>query len=180
MAAAIHSGCDDGEPMTNPAHLHDSVWAPWRVDYFSSDKTRDFFGEAAAATDDAAHFVVARRRSAFLMLNRYPYTVGHMMAVSYRKTGELADLAGGEQAELWELAIHAQKLLRKVMSAQGFNIGLNIGECAGAGVTDHLHLHIVPRWEGDNNFMPVLAQTRVMPEALESLYKRLMEATVLS
>ena len=109
-------------------------------------------------------------------MNRFPYAVGHMMAVPYRKAPDIADLTEQERAELWELATHAQTLLRKTIGAQGFNIGLNIGKCAGAGVADHLHLHIVPRWEGDNNFMPVLADARVMPDALKSLYDRLMAA----
>ena len=109
-------------------------------------------------------------------MNRYPYTVGHLMAVPYRKVAELSDLADGEKLELLELAEFGQRLLRETVKAQGFNIGLNLGKCAGAGVADHLHLHIVPRWEGDNNFMPVLADTRVLPEALEGLYAKLCNA----
>lgn len=151
-----------------------NLWAPWRAEYFSQPSTPDFLLEAAQTTDDAAHLVVARRKSTFLIMNRYPYAVGHMMAVPYRKTAELSDLTDGEKLELWELAEHAQRLLRTVIHAQGFNIGLNLGKCAGAGVADHLHLHIVPRWEGDNNFMPVLAGTRVLPESLDSLYAKLI------
>jgi ATP adenylyltransferase len=156
-----------------------ALWAPWRVEYFSKKSAPDFLREAAQTTDDAAHLVVARRKSSFLMLNRYPYAVGHMMAVPYRQVADLEELTEGEQLDLLGLAIHAQKLLRTTVGAQGFNVGLNLGKCAGAGVADHLHLHIVPRWEGDNNFMPVLADTRVLPEALEQLYARLMhvEAT---
>lgn len=153
-----------------------AIWAPWRVEYFSIDKSRDFLTEAAQTSDDAAHLVVARRKNTFLIVNRYPYTVGHVMAVPYRKVGDIADLTDQERLELWELAALAQKLLRAAVNAQGFNVGLNIGKCAGAGVADHLHLHIVPRWEGDNNFMPVLADTRVMPDALERLYQKLIEA----
>jgi len=104
----------------------------------------------------------------------YPYAVGHMMAVPYRKVADLADLTAEEKVELWDLAEVAQRLLRETVKAQGFNVGLNLGKCAGAGVADHLHLHIVPRWEGDHNFMPVLANTRVLPEALKALYRRLM------
>lgn len=152
-----------------------SIWAPWRVEYFSIDKARDFFTEAARTSDDAAHLVVARRKTTFLILNRYPYAVGHMMAVPYRKVADISELTEAERLELWELAAHAQALLRKVARAQGFNIGLNLGTCAGAGVADHLHLHIVPRWEGDNNFMPVLAGTRVMPEALAAMWEKLVE-----
>ena len=155
-----------------------ALWAPWRVEYFQAKATPDFLREAAQTTDDAAHLVVARRKSCFLLLNRYPYAVGHMMAVPYRKVAELEELTEGEQLELFALAVHAQKLLREAVRAQGFNVGLNLGKCAGAGVADHLHLHIVPRWEGDNNFMPVLADTRVLPEALDQLYTRLMEAKI--
>ena len=90
-------------------------------------------------------------------MNRYPYSVGHLMAVPYRKTADASSLGENEVLELWNLAIHGQRLLRETMKAQGFNIGLNLGQCAGAGVPDHLHLHIVPRWNGDTNFMPVLS-----------------------
>ena len=154
----------------------ESIWAPWRVEYFSMDRTPDFLTEAGQTTDDAAHLVVSRRKNTFLIMNRFPYAVGHMMAVPYRKVADVSDLSEQERLELWELAAHAQKLLRKVVNAHGFNIGLNLGKCAGAGYADHLHLHVVPRWEGDNNFMPVLADTRVMPEALKSLYDKLVAA----
>jgi ATP adenylyltransferase len=99
-----------------------------------------------------------------------------MMAVPYAKVDRLDALDPATKLELWELAEFAQMLLTRVVSAQGFNLGLNLGRCAGAGVVDHLHLHIVPRWEGDNNFMPVLANTRVLPEALDALYAKLMTA----
>lgn len=152
-----------------------ALWAPWRVEYFKPNTgTPDFLLAAAEATDDAAHLVVARRTHTFLIMNRYPYAVGHLMAVPNRKVAELSALTAEEKLELWELAELAQTLLREVIRAQGFNLGLNLGKCAGAGVADHLHLHIVPRWEGDNNFMPVLADTRVLPEALGSLYARLI------
>jgi len=161
--------------MAFPESLQ-AVWAPWRVEYFSVDKSRDFLTEAAQSTDDRAHLVVRRGKETFLLMNRFPYTVGHLMAVPYRKVAALADLTQGEQLELWEQAALAQKLLRKVVQAEGFNVGLNLGKAAGAGVADHLHLHIVPRWEGDNNFMPVLGNVRVMAEALDALYAKLVEA----
>jgi len=151
-----------------------ALWAPWRVEYFSKSGSPDFLLEAAQTVDDANHLVVARRKNTFLMMNRYPYAVGHLMAVPYRKVAQTAELTDAEKLELWELIEHGQNLLRAAVGAQGFNVGLNLGRCAGAGVTDHMHVHIVPRWEGDNNFMPVLADTRVLPEALESLYVRLM------
>ena len=153
-----------------------AIWAPWRAEYFTAERTPDFLLAAAHTTDDAAHLVVARRKNSFLLMNRYPYAVGHLMAGPYRKVAELGLLGDAEKLELWDLAEHAQRLLRDVVRAHGFNIGLNLGTCAGAGVADHLHLHIVPRWEGDNNFMPVLAGTRVLPEALEVLYGKLMAA----
>jgi len=130
--------------------------------------------EAAQASDDAAHLVVARRKNTFLIMNRFPYAVGHMMVVPYRKVADIGELTEAERLELWELAALAEMLLRRTVRAQGFNIGLNIEACAGAGFADHLHLHVVPRWEGDSNFMPVLAHARVMTEALPEMYGRLV------
>ena len=160
--------------MSYPEDLK-NLWAPWRVEYFSIDRSRDFFTEAAQTSDDAAQLVVARRRNTFLILNRFPYAVGHMMAVPYRKVADISELTDAERLELWELATLAEQLLRKTVHAQGFNVGLNIGACAGAGYADHLHLHVVPRWPGDSNFMPVLANARVMTEALPEMYARLVK-----
>src|SRR5262249_35096671 len=99
-----------------------------------------------------------------------------LMAVPYRKTGDLISLGDNEVVELWQLVVHAQALLRSAAKAQGFNVGLNLGECAGAGIVDHLHIHIVPRWSGDTNFMPVIASTRTLSEGLRNLYDKLMAA----
>jgi ATP adenylyltransferase len=163
--------------MQFPKSEIEALWCPWRVEYFEQEKPNpDFLSEAASTSDDAAHFVVTRRKNAFLMMNRYPYSVGHLMAVPYRKAGDASSLGENEVLELWNLAVHAQRLLRETMKAQGFNIGLNLGQCAGAGVPDHLHLHIVPRWNGDTNFMPVLAGTRMLSEGLHGLYEKLMAA----
>ncbi len=163
--------------MSFPKENLEALWAPWRVEYFALERPlADFFGEAARTSDDAAHLVVLRRKSSYLIMNRYPYTVGHLMAVPYRKTDELSDLTGEEKLELFTLAEDAQKLLRLAVQAQGFNIGLNLGACAGAGVADHLHLHIVPRWPGDYNFMPVLGGARIIPEGLQPLYAKLVQA----
>src|SRR6202140_192893 len=160
-----------------PKREIETLWAPWRVEYFEKEKPNsDFLAEAARASDDAEYLVVTRRKTAFLMMNRYPYAVGHLMAVPYRKTAELSSLGDNEVIELWRLVAHAQALLRATMKAQGFNIGLNLGECAGAGVVDHLHVHIVPRWKGDTNFMPVLAGTKTISEGLNALYDKLIEA----
>src|SRR3982751_1071327 len=155
----------------------EKLWAPWRVEYFEKEpRDMEFLMAAARASDDAAHLVIARRKTAFLMMNRYPYSVGHLMAVPYRKTADLASLGENEIVELWNLVTHAQALLQLATRAQGFNVGLNLGECAGAGVTDHLHIHIVPRWSGDTNFMPVMSGSRTISEGLKSLYDKLVAA----
>ncbi|MGI8890969.1 MAG: HIT family protein [Chthoniobacterales bacterium] len=165
------------EPMEFPKAEIEALWCPWRVEYFEQEnRNPDFLSAAARASDDAAHLVITRRKNVFLMMNRYPYAVGHLMVVPYRKTADLASLGEGEILELWALAVHAQALLRETMKAQGFNLGLNLGTSAGAGVADHLHLHIVPRWTGDTNFMPMLGRTRLLSEGLESLYEKLMMA----
>src|SRR5881394_3096619 len=163
--------------MEFPKKELETLWCPWRVEYFEREKPSAHFLEAAArASDDATHLVITRRKNAFLMMNRYPYTVGHLMAVPYRKTSDLAALGENEIVELWNLVAHAQTLLRAAAKAQGFNVGLNLGESAGAGIVDHLHIHIVPRWSGDTNFMPILASTRTLSEGLRALYDKLMEA----
>jgi ATP adenylyltransferase len=155
----------------------ETLWAPWRVEYFEKEpRDMEFLTAAARASDDAEALVITRRKTAFLMMNRYPYAVGHLMAVPYRKTAELSSLGENEIVELWNLVVHAQALLRKATRAQGFNVGLNLGECAGAGVTDHLHIHVVPRWKGDTNFMPVLAGAKTISEGLRALYDKLMDA----
>lgn len=154
------------------------LWAPWRVEYFTeAAREPDFLLAAAQTTDDAAHLVVRRLPEAFLMMNRYPYAVGHLMAVPGRKVAETRDLLPSERLALWQLADDAQELLRRVVRAQGFNVGLNLGSCAGAGAADHLHLHIVPRWPGDQNFMPILGHARIIPEALAPLYEKLRAAS---
>jgi ATP adenylyltransferase len=163
--------------MAFPKAEIETLWAPWRVEYFDTkDPNPDFLENAARANDDAEHLVITRRKNAFLMMNRYPYTVGHLMAVPYRKTGDPASLGDNEVLDLWQLTMHAQRLLRDAAKAQGFNVGINLGECAGAGVVDHLHIHIVPRWNGDTNFMPIIAGTRTLSDGLRALYDKLIAA----
>lgn len=163
--------------MAFPKAEIETLWAPWRVEYFETkDRNPNFLDEAARANDDAEHLVITRRKNAFLMMNRYPYAVGHLMAVPYRKTADISSLGDNEVLDLWHLAIHAQRLLREAAKAQGFNVGINLGECAGAGVVDHLHLHIVPRWSGDTNFMPMIAGTRTLSDGLRGLYDKLIAA----
>jgi len=160
-----------------PKEQIEKLWAPWRVEYFEKQsRDLDFLTAAARASDDAAHLVITRRKTAFLMMNRYPYSVGHLMAVPYKKTADLSSLGENEIVDLWNMVIHAQRLLRAAARAQGFNVGLNLGECAGAGVVDHLHIHIVPRWSGDTNFMPVIAGTKTISEGLRALYDKLVDA----
>lgn len=155
----------------------ESLWAPWRIEYLERERKPDFLREAAEAANDAEHFVVYRRKNGFLMMNLYPYAPGHLMVVPYRMISGLAELTDGEKIELIDLAIYAERLLAEVVKAQGFNIGWNVGAASGAGVTDHLHLHIVPRWTGDHNFMTVLGGTRIIPMGLTPLYEKLRAAT---
>lgn len=158
------------------SHL-ETLWCPWRVEYFETkDRNPHFLEEAGRANDDAEHLVITRRKNAFLMMNRYPYAVGHLMAVPYRRIADPSVLGDNEVVELWQLTVHAQRLLRDATKAQGFNVGINLGECAGAGVADHLHIHIVPRWDGDTNFMPMLAGTRTLSDGLRALYDKLIAA----
>src|SRR5260370_22422042 len=160
--------------MEFPKREIETLWCPWRVEYFEREKPNaDFLSEAARTSDDAAHLVSTRRKDAFLMMNRYPYAVGHLMAVPYRKTADISALGENEIVELWNLVAHAQALLRATMKAQGFNVGLNLGECAGAGIVDYLHVHIVPRWNGDTNFMPILTAPRRQPSAFPAPYAHL-------
>jgi ATP adenylyltransferase len=154
-----------------------SLWAPWRIEYLEGERKPDFLREAAEAANDADYLVVYRRKSGFLMMNLYPYAPGHLMVVPYRMIASLAELTDGEKIELIDLASYAQRLLQEVVKAQGFNIGWNVGAASGAGVTDYLHLHIVPRWNGDHNFMTVLGGTRIIPMGLKPLYEKLRVAT---
>ncbi|MFV0338316.1 MAG: HIT family protein [Chthoniobacterales bacterium] len=164
--------------MSFPKQHIESLWSPWRVEYFDAEykASRDFLLEAAEATDDAEHLVVCRRATAFLIMNKYPYASGHLMAVPNRKVCEMRDLGEKEQIDIWKLCVRAQDILRDVVRAQGFNVGLNVGRAGGAGVQDHMHWHIVPRWEGDSNFMAVVGNTRILPQGLVPLYEKLVTA----
>ena len=162
---------------TFPKNHIESLWAPWRVEYFQAEHkiSGDFLSVAAASTDDAAHLVVSRRPTAFLIMNKYPYSAGHLMAVPNRKVCKMAEITDEEVLDLWKLSIHAQRLLDKAVHPHGFNIGWNLGSASGAGVDDHIHIHIVPRWSGDSNFMAVIGGMRIIPEGLTPLYQRLKQ-----
>jgi ATP adenylyltransferase len=154
----------------------ESLWAPWRIEYLERERKTDFLREAAEAANDVEYLVVCRRKNAFLMMNLYPYAPGHLMVVPYRTIARLAQLTEGEKIEIIDLASYAERLLEEVVKAQGFNVGWNVGTAAGAGVAEHLHLHIVPRWHGDHNFMTVLGGVRVIPVGLMPLYEKLRAA----
>jgi len=127
----------------------------------------------AASSEDEKNLVVARGQVAFVILNLYPYNTGHLMVAPYRHAGELDDLTHEEVDEIWSLTRRSVRAHRETSQPQGFNIGINLGEVAGAGVPGHFHLHVVPRWGGDTNFMPVTADTKVLPEMLTETYARL-------
>ncbi len=153
------------------------LWAPWRLEYITGADEQDacVFCRATEDDDEAA-LVVRRGEHAFVLLNRYPYGSGHLMVAPYRHEREFGELSSEEALELHRLAATAIGALADALRPQGFNLGWNLGRIAGAGVVDHVHLHVVPRWAGDTNFMPVLADVKVIPEALEETRRRLAAA----
>jgi ATP adenylyltransferase len=152
------------------------LWAPWRIEYIKGPKSAECIFCAAASGKEDANRVVDSASRSFTMLNAFPYAPGHVMVAPNRHVGELQDLADEEMLEIMQLARRAIAALREVVTADGFNVGLNLGTVAGAGITDHLHLHVVPRWQGDTNFMPVLADINVIPQALDATRDALVEA----
>jgi ATP adenylyltransferase len=157
----------------------DSLHAPWRIDYILSPKPvqeESLFTRIAQSNEDEVNLVIARDRTCFALLNAYPYTGGHLMVVPYKQTRDLHGLTDEELADLLKLTRRCQQALTSVMRPEGFNVGINLGKAAGAGILEHLHLHVVPRWVGDTNFMPVLAGTTVVPQALRDLAAQLRAA----
>ena len=153
------------------------MWAPWRIRYILEDKEDGcLFCKKAALGDDAVAYIVDRGESSFALLNIFPYNSGHLMVAPYRHTEELEKLPVEEITDLMTLVQRSVKALKISMEPEGFNVGFNLGRSAGAGVIDHLHVHIVPRWQGDTNFMPVLADTGVVPQSLEAVYRLLRDA----
>ncbi len=163
----------------------EALTAPWRIQYIlapkppATDAGESLFARIARSTEDEANFVVARDRTCFALLNRYPYNGGHVLVVPYKQTPDWDGLTRDELADLMELVRRCQTALTRVMRPDGFNVGVNLGRVAGAGIEQHLHIHIVPRWAGDTNFMPVLANTTVLPEALADLAAKLRAALAL-
>src|SRR5580704_15627647 len=150
----------------------ETLHAPWRIEYIRSPRPElkeGVFARIAQSSDDVANYVLARDRTCFALLNRYPYVGGHLMVVPYKEVADLNGLTDEEVADLWKLVRRCLNALTAVMKPNGFNVGINLGKVAGAGILEHLHLHVVPRWTGDTNFMPVLALTGVIPQALTEI-----------
>lgn len=162
------------------------LFAPWRLNYVSDSKPRDnrpqnecIFCQKLTQTDsehDAIHYILARGTTCYVILNAYPYNNGHVMVVPYRHIATPAEMTAEECAELMITAANMTTILTDVYRAHGYNMGINVGTAAGAGIAAHLHLHIVPRWNGDTNFMPVIGDVKVLPETLEQTYTKIRAA----
>jgi len=154
------------------------IWAPWRIEYIRSEKDGACFlcDRVRDPADEDNYLVVAEEEKVFVILNRFPYNPGHLMIVPYRHVPDLSDLNPEERAEIMEVTVKAQDVLTRILQPEGFNIGFNLGGAAGAGLKEHIHMHVVPRWEGDTNFMPVLGDVRVVPEALKETADLLRQA----
>jgi len=152
----------------------EDLWAPWRIDYILGKKPEGcIFCSKPGENRDEENLILHRGKNHFIILNAYPYNNGHMMVVPFKHTSTLAGWTDDERREMMELADLAVELLRRTMRPDGFNLGINMGIVGGAGIADHIHMHIVPRWNGDTNFMPVLSDTRVISEHLRATYAKL-------
>lgn len=151
------------------------IWAPWRIKYIldSSKKNGCIFCEKIKEKKDKKNYILYRGKTCFIIMNLFPYNSGHLMIAPYKHTSELEDLVEEELLEIMQLTKKSLNILKKSLSPDGFNLGINLGKIAGAGIDTHLHLHIVPRWSGDTNFMPVISSTKVISESLDDTYRRL-------
>jgi ATP adenylyltransferase len=152
------------------------LWAPWRMEYIDSAREGEggcIFCDLPAEDDDEKNYILTRGDKAFVMLNKFPYNSGHLMIAPFRHMGEVEELENEEALEMHNLLQKSLKALKDAMNPDGFNIGMNLGQVAGAGIPDHVHWHVVPRWSGDTNFMPVVAETKVLPEQLNETSNRL-------
>ncbi|MDD5262222.1 MAG: HIT domain-containing protein [Methylacidiphilales bacterium] len=154
------------------------LWAPWRNSYVTADKktSATVFYDIGQSSNDAENFVICRSKTVYVVLNRFPYNTAHSLVIPYRMVADLSDLTEPEGADLWDLVRRTVASIRSVYNPHGFNIGINLGESAGAGLPDHLHVHVVPRWKGDTNFMATTAETRIHPSDLPSVYQHLKAA----
>ncbi len=159
----------------------DYLHAYWRIEYLETPKDKNGnqnpFAHIYKENDDKKNLILIRGEYHYVVMNRYPYNAGHLMVIPYREVPDIEDLTDGEQAELMKLLIRSKRMLKAAIKPDGFNVGMNLGSAAGAGIPQHLHCHIVPRWVGDTNFMPVLGKNRVLPTALEIMWERLSEFT---
>lgn len=154
----------------------EQLWAPWRGKFIESFKGDGcIFCDLPARGEDRETLILHRGREAFIIMNAYPYAAGHLMVAPFRHAARLSDLTDSERREIIDLAARCESVLTSAMKPEGFNVGFNLGKAAGAGVDQHLHCHIVPRWVGDTNFMPVIGGTRVINEALYTTYDKLKE-----
>lgn len=159
--------------------MSDRIWAPWRLKYIEADGPSSsgcIFVELPAQDNDRENLILYRGKTAFVILNRYPYTNGHLMVAPYKHTANLSELTDEELLEINQLVVRATEWITACYQPQGFNIGVNLGSAGGAGIPDHVHWHIVPRWNGDTNFMTTVGDVRVMPQSLEESYDRLLGA----
>lgn len=156
----------------------DTLWAPWRVEYIQGPKEDGCFlcDILRAGGDDRANLVLKRGGVCAVLMNRYPYNNGHLMVAPYRHVARIADLAPGERLETMDLLDLSIAALTSAIRPDGFNVGMNLGRVSGAGLETHLHTHLVPRWNGDTNFMPVIGDTKVIPQALDDLWVTLRAA----
>ena len=150
------------------------IWAPWRVAYIRAEKPKNcIFCDKPKEDKDAENRILFRGKYTFVMMNNYPYNPGHLMVIPYRHISSIVDLNDDERLEQSQVAANCIVALKKVFNPAGFNTGMNLGKVAGAGIEEHIHTHIVPRWQGDTNFMPVIGDVRVIPEAVDDTYRKL-------
>ncbi len=157
----------------------DILWAPWREKYIELcglKKDGCVFCHIFKEKKDVTHFIFLRSAHAFAVLNIYPFSSGHSLVIPNRHVGDIVDLTSVERADIMDLVVDVKELISRAYQPEAFNIGMNLGRAAGAGIPDHLHIHLVPRWNGDVNFMPALFGTKVIPVSLDNVYKRLIDA----
>ena len=153
------------------------LWAPWRMDYIQNpNKEQDVFLKKIKSSDDRKHLVLHRSVNSFVVMNLYPYNNGHLMVVPYEKYDDMTKLNVDTLSEIMSLSKDSMKILKDKLHCEGFNFGLNMGKAAGAGIDDHLHFHIVPRWMGDSNFMPIVGHTKIIMQSLFDTYDQIKPA----
>ena len=154
----------------------EQIWAPWRIEYIEMEKPKGcILCDKPKENNGAQNYILYRGDKNFIMMNLYPYNTGHLMIAPYRHIANLEELNNEELREYWQIVTRSLKILRKVFNPGGFNIGINMGKAAGAGIEEHVHTHIVPRWHGDTNFMPVIGDVKIISQALAETYQKLKE-----